>query len=99
MPLAHLLLALAVSYSAATLFYPMLSQRPHRRLAAALLLSVIILFSPFIVPRRFLVLRLVASIQVVMLLTKMYDLHRSAETGWRPRLTAFLAYLPNPLLL
>ena len=99
MKLAWLALALAVSYSAGAAAYPVLRLRRRSRIAAMLMLAVFILPSPFLVPRRFPVLRLLASIQVVMLLIKLYDLHRSATAGCRPRLRDFLAYLPNPLLL
>jgi hypothetical protein len=90
-----LLIALLSAYAATLVAYPILAWKRPARDIALLLLGTVIAASPLWIPSTKPFGRLLATLNAVALLVKLYDFHVGDRGAKRPSFRAFLAFLPN----
>ena len=94
MKLAWFILAIATAFLAALCSFPALALERRKRALVLAGLAVPIALSPLWIPAQA-PGRLLAAINAVALLIKLYDLHVSANRSMRPDFRTFVAFLPN----
>jgi hypothetical protein len=94
-PVAALLLIVAATQLLAAAFFPALTWGASRRFALLMVLGAAVLASPCLIPPGRPFLRFLAAVNAISLAVKLYDLDFAARRGIRPRLSEFLAFLPN----
>jgi MBOAT, membrane-bound O-acyltransferase family len=87
--------ALALVLGAGACSFPFLRMPRGTRIAALSLLAIPVFLAPLLVPLPFTELRFVVALMSIAVGLKLYDLHRTVETGPPPWAWAFLTYLPN----
>ena len=87
--------ALVIAYLVALAFYPALAWNRRRRRPFTILAIVLIALTPLCIPATARFSRLLAAINAVALMVKLYDLHVTCSPTLRPTFSAYLAYLPN----
>ena len=92
MTLPFFIIALASAFLAALLFFPALRLERGTRAAVLVGLAAPIALSPLWIPPHAPSVRLLAAMNAIALLVKLYDLHVAAS---RPAFGAFVAFLPN----
>ena len=93
--LASFALAAGAASACALAFFPALRAPSRTRQLLLILITALILATPWTVPPSARFLRCLAAILAVTLSIKLYDLHLGAARGVRPSLIEFLAFLPN----
>jgi hypothetical protein len=95
----YALAAVVVAHMAAVAFFPAIGLRGPFRAAAWLVCSVVVALSPCLVPLRFREWRFLSTLVAIGLLTKMYDVFRSGDHGFRKGFAFYLTWLPNSFWL
>jgi len=87
--------ALSIVFALGACSFPLLRLSRLIRAAALTLLAIPVFLAPLLVRVASTELRLVVSLMSIMIGVKLYDLHRTVETGPPPGAWEFFTYLPN----
>jgi D-alanyl-lipoteichoic acid acyltransferase DltB (MBOAT superfamily) len=95
MKLAWFMVAVATAFLAALCAFPALALDRWKRAAVLAALAVPVALSPLWIPAQASAGRLLAAMNAIALLVKLYDLHVSASGSRRPDFRTFVLFLPN----
>jgi hypothetical protein len=97
--LIRLAAVVVLSFGVATVAYPALRFPGRLGRGVVLMVCVSVLLAPLLLPADRPLLRFFSSVTAVLLVVKLYDLHRDSRHGSRPSLASFASFLSNPFTL